>query len=57
MLKDDANLTTMADVPVVDLAGYMDKELTEEVQEVCRQVANSFHHYGILIIKDPRADF
>ena len=28
---------------------------TPEVQDLCKQVADSLHKYGILIVKDPRA--
>lgn len=49
-------VTTMEDVPCIDLMEYMGKDPnSEEVQSLCKQVAESFHKYGILIVKDPRA--
>ena len=49
-------VTTMEDVPCIDLMEYMGKDpKSEEVQSLCKQVAESFHKYGILIVKDPRA--
>ena len=46
----------MDDVPCIDLTKYMGQDQnSEEVQSLCKQVAESFHKYGILIIKDPRA--
>lgn len=30
-------------------------ESQQEVQNICKQVAESLHKYGILIVKDPRA--
>lgn len=28
---------------------------SQEVQDLCKQVADSLHTYGILIVRDPRA--
>jgi len=51
-----SKITTIEDVPIIDLNKYMGKdENTPEVKEVCQQVAKSLHDFGILIIRDPRA--
>lgn len=43
-------------MPVIDLEKYFAKEAdSEEVQALCKTVAECFHNYGILLIKDPRA--
>jgi len=44
------------DLPTIDLSKYIGMDdSSSEVQAMCKQVAESFHKYGILIIKDPRA--
>ena len=44
------------DVPIIDLDHFMGKDVNSQaVQDTCKEVADSFHNYGILIIKDPRA--
>ena len=49
-------VTQIEDVPVIDIEKYMGKdENSDEVKSLCKQVAESLHKYGILIIKDPRA--
>ena len=49
---------TIEDIPIVDLKTYMNADSTDsaEVQALCKQVSESFHKYGICIIKDPRVD-
>ena len=43
-------------MPVIDLQTYFQEEETsDKVQTLCKQVAQCFHDYGILIIRDPRA--
>ena len=47
----------MDDVPVIDLTKYMGQDPNSEtVKEECRRVVESLHKYGILVVKDPRAD-
>lgn len=51
-------ITTIEDVPIIDLEVYMnsqDQEGDSEIKALCKKVADSFHRYGILIVKDPRA--
>ena len=49
--------TTIEDIPIVDLSVYMNADSSSpEIQALCKQVSESFHKYGILIIKDPRVD-
>ena len=44
------------DLPTIDLQKYIGMDdSSSEVQAMCKQVAESFHKYGILLIKDPRA--
>ena len=52
----NTTITTIEDVPVIDLNKYMGQDSnSEEVQGLCKQVIESLHKYGILIIRDPRA--
>lgn len=48
--------SSMEDVPVIDFDEYTGKDpASPEVQNLCAQVAESLHKYGILIVRDPRA--
>ena len=49
-----ARLHTL-DVPTIDLTRYLEKGNGWE--EDCRQVANTIRDYGVLYVKDPRADY
>ena len=42
----------LEDPPIIDLKVYLDKEPGWEIE--CKKVIESFHHYGICIVKDPR---
>ena len=54
-MNSEKQITTIEDVPVIDLNKYMGQDArSPEVQQICSQVAESLHKYGILIIKDPR---
>jgi len=53
---EQKKIAAIEDVPVIDLEQYMGQdETSESVKELCSSVAESLHKYGILIIKDPRA--
>jgi len=48
---------SIEDVPVIDLNDFLGKDhKSPEVQAVCKQVAESLHQYGILLIRDPRTN-
>ena len=44
------------EVPIIDVALYLNKENAEAYHNECRKVAESLHRYGILIWKDPRVN-
>jgi len=55
-MNQNSVIQKIEDVPIVDLAKFMNEDVeTPEVQDLCKQVADSLHKYGILIVKDPRA--
>jgi hypothetical protein len=41
-------------VPIVDVEPYLKGQ--PNTQDTCKQVAESLHKYGCLIIKDPRVN-
>lgn len=47
-----STLVTIDDIPVIDLEPYMN---SSDISS-CKDVAESFHKYGICIIKDPRVN-
>jgi len=52
------------DLPIVNLADFLNTDrsqnscenLSEDILSTCKSVAESFHKYGILIIRDPRVN-
>lgn len=48
-------MESFEDVPIIDVAAYLDKDSETSTIE-CKKVAESLHKFGILIIKDPRID-
>ena len=49
-------LESIEDVPVIDFEQYIGQdENSQSVKDLCKLVAESFHKYGILILRDPRA--
>lgn len=50
-------------MPIIDMALYLkcqqleQHQLPDEVRVECQKVAECFHKFGILLIKDPRVDF
>lgn len=57
-----------ADMPIIDLHTYLEairankdasiaSDLSEDAKKECQKVAECFHRFGILLIKDPRVDF
>ena len=52
------------DMPIIDLASYMDAQdgkkdcadTSEKAAIECQKVAECFHKFGILLIRDPRVD-
>ena len=53
-LQRNQELTDVTDIPVIDLDAYLANP--DANTEECRKVAESFHKYGILLVKDSRAD-
>ena len=45
---------TQAEIPVIDSQIYIEQR--EGWEEECRKVAESFHKYGIVKLKDPRVN-
>ena len=49
-----------AEMPVIDLDLYlkmsMEENLSEDALNECKKVAECFHRFGIILIKDPRVD-
>ena len=43
-------------VPVIELEHFLKDNSSAESKEQCRLVAECFHKYGILLVKDPRVD-
>lgn len=56
-MNKDQTITTIEDVPVIDMEKFMtcSDERAPEIQQLCKDVVESLHKYGILIVKDPRA--
>ena len=52
-------ITKIEDIPVIDLATYMNSQSgaeDPEVKKLCDSVAECLHKYGILIVRDPRVN-
>ena len=50
-------MESFENVPVIDFATYFDKNSATpdgRWEEECKKVADSFHNFGILIVRDPR---
>lgn len=52
------------DIPIINMEVYLKMrdvddltQLPDEVRVECQKVAECFHNFGILLIKDPRVDF
>ena len=49
-----------AEMPIIDLHAYLsaasDNSMTPEALNECKKVAECFHRFGIILIKDPRVD-
>ena len=64
MHSDSAIVSTdFADMPIIDLDLYLKVQqmedlstLPDEVRIECQKVAECFHNFGILLIKDPRVN-
>lgn len=52
MNQSTNDFVKLEDIPVVDLKPFME----QGDQSACQSVAESFHKYGICIIRDPRVD-
>lgn len=46
----------LAEVPIIDVSAFLNKEDPAMAEEQCRLVAKSLHDYGILIWRDPRVE-
>lgn len=55
--SSSGDAVTIEDVPVIDLQAYMEApdKKAEDIVAMCKQVADSLHRFGILIVRDPRA--
>ena len=54
---DSKTIATIDDVPIIDMNEYFNGDPSSpETQALCTSVIDSFHKYGILIIKDPRVN-
>ena len=45
----------LQNIPVIDIQAYLEKD-SDKWENECKKVASSLHHFGILIVKDPRVD-
>lgn len=55
-MQAEKKVQSIEDVPVIDFEQYIGHdENSESVKDLCKLVAESFHKYGILIVRDPRA--
>ena len=55
--SSSGDAVTIEDVPIIDLQAYMEApdKKAEDIVAMCKQVADSLHRFGILIVRDPRA--
>jgi isopenicillin N synthase-like dioxygenase len=44
----------LEDVPIIDFKTYFDKSDEKAWRLECKKVAQSFHQFGIAIVRDPR---
>ena len=52
----NSDISRIEDLPVVDIEQYLTGDQnSEEVKKQCQLVAQCFHDFGILLIRDPRA--
>nr|XP_016476638.1 PREDICTED: uncharacterized protein LOC107798185 [Nicotiana tabacum] len=42
------------ELPVIDLAPYLEKELDSEIKSLCWEVSRTLRETGALLVKDPR---
>ena len=56
---NQTKLVTIEDIPIIDLNEFITApdQSSEYVSKICKSVAESFHEFGICIIKDPRVNF
>ena len=55
LIRRFSTFKTTEFLPVIDLASYL--KTPNSSQNLCSQVADSLYKSGILVVKDPRADF
>ena len=49
--------TTTLEVPVVELKSFFNRDsLPDFYAEECKKVASALHHYGVVILRDPRVE-
>ena len=46
----------LEDVPIIDYKTYFDKADEAAWRLECKKVAQSFHQFGIIIVRDPRVE-
>lgn len=52
----NSEVQKIEDLPIIDLEQFLNQDVSSErVQTLCKNVAQCFHDYGILLIRDPRA--
>ena len=47
----------LEDVPIIDFSVFFDGQDKEAAELECRKVAESFHQFGICIVRDPRVSY
>ena len=54
---NDEDLQDVLRLPLVDLQVFFDKEKNpDEYRRECLKVADAFHKYGVIVLKDPRVN-
>lgn len=49
-------METFEDVPIIDVATFLNKASGSAWEAECKKVAECLHKYGILIWRDPRVN-
>ena len=53
-MNDQVPAQAVEEIPIIDVQKYLDK--SEGWEQECKNVAYSFHKFGILKFKDPRVN-
>jgi hypothetical protein len=49
-------METFDDVPIIDVAAFLNKGPNDNWEDECKKVADCLHRFGILIWRDPRVN-